>query len=61
MKTGKLLRTLHGHVEGVNRFGFSPDGKWLAVGSGGHTRDGKGPGAVRVWDLEKNEIVVHLK
>ena len=47
VQAGRLAHTLSGQF-GVNALAFDPDGKRLAVGSGGD-----GEGALRVWDLRK--------
>ena len=60
-KTGKLVRTFDGNSEGVNCVTFSPDGRWLAVGAGGHDGRKNGPGAVRVWDVRDGSIAKELK
>jgi WD40 repeat protein len=59
--SGKFIRTFDGMLEGVNCVAFSPDGKWLAIGAGGHQTRGAGPGAVRIWDVEKGTLVKELK
>ena len=45
--TGKRIRTLEGHTEGINSVVFSPDGKTLASGSEDDT--------LRVWDVHTGE------
>ncbi len=45
LETKALFATLPGHTNGVTKLAFSPDGKWLASGSG------DGDGSVRIWDL----------
>lgn len=44
----KLLHTLKGHTKWINEIAWSPDGKFLASGSGDKT--------VRVWDAETGEL-----
>ncbi|MCD6490966.1 MAG: PD40 domain-containing protein, partial [Candidatus Korarchaeota archaeon] len=39
--SGKLLRTLEGHIYWVNSVAWSPDGKYIASGSSDNT--------VRIW------------
>ena len=48
-RSGKLLRTLEGHTEGVDIVAFSPDGRLLASKSGDQT--------IRLWSCETWETV----
>jgi Tol biopolymer transport system component len=41
------LRTLSGHIAGVNSLSYSPDGKHLVSGSADHT--------VKIWDIESGK------
>ncbi|HEY8505487.1 MAG TPA: sigma-70 family RNA polymerase sigma factor, partial [Gemmataceae bacterium] len=52
--TGELLLSL-GEIEnpGVNTFGFSPDGKLLAIS---HRRSIEGGDKVELWDVQKGEL-----
>lgn len=46
-KRRQEIRALPGHRSGVNALSFSPDGKWLAAGSGGPAQ----PGEIVLWEL----------
>jgi WD40 repeat protein len=46
--TGKLVRDLKGHTNGVEAVAWSDDGRWIASGS----RDG----TVRVWDAKAGKV-----
>ncbi|WP_020474114.1 WD40 repeat domain-containing protein [Zavarzinella formosa] len=50
--TGKLWKTLKGHEKPVSSLSFHPEGKTLVSGS-----DDK---SVRLWDLEKGEMIANL-
>ena len=45
----ELIAELGGHKDGINCIAYSPDGRWLAVGSDDRT--------VRLWDTESREPV----
>src|SRR5262249_45920190 len=51
-RTGRLLRTLTGHTEGVHRPAFSPDGKRLACGALN--------AILRVWDVATGRAGLRL-
>ena len=44
------------HDQDVRTVAFSPDGQLLAAGDG----SGNGPGTVKVWDIERRQVVVSL-
>jgi WD40 repeat protein len=48
LETGKQIRTLNGHSEGVMSVSFSPDGKTLAPGSWDKT--------IKLWNLPEFEL-----
>ncbi len=48
-ETGKLVRSVQGHTDGVADLAFSADGKMLATGSTDRT--------VRVWDVDTGELL----
>ena len=48
-RSGELVRTLSGHTSWVWSVAFSPDGMWLASGSGDQT--------VKLWDVASGELV----
>ena len=50
-KNGQLKQTLYGHQDRVNAIAFSPDGKTLASGSGGISKDF----SVRLWNPENGQ------
>ena len=50
--TGKDVLTLRGHTDWVRGVAFSPDGHWLATGSG--------DGTAKVWDARTGEEVLTL-
>jgi WD40 repeat protein/serine/threonine protein kinase len=54
LQTGREIRTLAGHANGVLSVAFSPDGKRLASAP-------PGPGAVKVWDVQKAPETLDLK
>src|SRR5262249_33590453 len=49
---GRIERTLEGHKGEVSALAFSPDGKWLASGSGDRT--------VRIWNVASGDCVQTL-
>lgn len=51
-KTGKLLKTFHGHMVEVTSLAFSTDNRLLATG------DAKGH--IRLWNVETEELVAKL-
>jgi WD40 repeat protein/predicted Ser/Thr protein kinase len=66
-KDQKDFSTLRGDSRAITCVAFRPDGKQLAVGSGGNLTDnmvGSGsarqPGEVRIWDLETGNMVRQL-
>src|SRR5882672_865812 len=55
----KPRATLEGlNAELIEALAFSPDGKWLAVGSG---LEGENGGEVCIWDVEKAKLKTVLK
>ena len=64
---GKEFSALRGDDRAVTSVAFRPDGKQLAVGSGGNLTDNlvgsdsaRKPGQVRIWDLETGKLVRRL-
>ena len=45
VRSGRSLRTLEGHTNGVNSVAFSPDGRTLASGAGYEDS------TIRLWDV----------
>jgi len=48
VQSGTLIHNLQGHVDRVNKIGFSPDGTTLASGSWDNT--------IKFWDAETGEL-----
>ncbi|MSQ93668.1 MAG: hypothetical protein EXR98_03835 [Gemmataceae bacterium] len=63
IKTKEAVKTFDGNPEGANGWCFSPDGAWIAIGSGGHPDDkGKtSPGKVRVFEVKTGKLVAELE
>ena len=53
VNTGRLLRSLHGHENGVLTVVFSPDGNFLASGGNGHT--------IKLWEVSTGKVVKVLR
>jgi WD40 repeat protein len=52
----KRLRTLEGHVWGVNRVAWSPDGRYLASASDVYHAEG----TIRLWEPARGRFLGHL-
>jgi WD40 repeat protein len=52
-KTGKLVRTLKGHLSPVHVVAFSPDSKLLASGS---SVNGNDKNTIKLWDVETGAL-----
>ena len=57
--TGELLRQFPPQLDGIYGLAWSPDGKWLATGSGIYQRSDRA--AVKVWDARTGDLVYDLK
>ena len=64
---GKDFSALRGDSRAITSLAFRPNGKQLAVGSGGNVTDNlygggsaRKPGEVRIWDLETGTLVRRL-
>ncbi len=55
--TVKPLRTLEGHTDRVEGVAFSPDGRRIISGGGGH----KEYGEIKVWDTATGEKILTIK
>src|SRR5262249_30890204 len=60
-RTGQPLRRIRAHASHARSVAFSPDGKWLASTQWAHRADPKGPGAVKLWDVQTGQELRHLK
>jgi WD40 repeat protein len=56
-ESGKLVRTLRGHPDGIWSISFSPDGKRLAAAGNKGSSSREFPGEVHIWDLSTGEEV----
>jgi WD40 repeat protein len=56
-KTGKLVRTLKGHLSPVHVVAFSPDSKLVASGSG---TNGNDKNNIKLWDVETGTLKQEL-
>lgn len=67
VKTGRLIRTLHGHSGAVNAVAFSPDGRYVLSGSGGCHHNRKPPysaaedNTLRLWDVETGKELLRVE
>jgi WD40 repeat protein len=62
IKTKEATQTFDGNPEGPNGCSFSPDGEWIAIGSGGHPQGGgKSPGRVRVFEVKTGKLIADLE
>ena len=50
--TGKLIRTLEGHIDVINRVAFSPDGNLFATASW--------DGTAKVWQVSSGQLLFTL-
>jgi WD40 repeat protein len=61
VETGQLIRKLRGHSAPVNAVAFSPDGRYVVSGSGGHhyaeTYAAAKDNSLRLWDVTTGEEV----
>jgi WD40 repeat protein len=57
--TGELLCQLPAQLDGIYGLAWSPDGKWLATGSGIYQRSDRA--AVKVWDARTGDLVYNLR
>jgi WD40 repeat protein len=53
LESGRLLRSLEGHTDGVWAVAVSPDGRFIVSGSSDHT--------VKVWELESGRLLRSLE
>jgi WD40 repeat protein/tRNA A-37 threonylcarbamoyl transferase component Bud32 len=58
--TGALLHTLRGHKHAVHCVAFSPDGSWIASGSGDAAFNQE-VGEIRLWDVATGGERLHLE
>jgi WD40 repeat protein len=61
MDARKQTLTLRGHTRPVNAVAFSPDGKWIASGSGSQATDSAGVGELKVWDAATGQATLSLR
>ncbi len=59
VRTGTLVRTLPGQLDGIYGLAWSPDGTRLATGTGLYHQSGLG--SVKVWDARTGELQLDLK
>jgi WD40 repeat protein len=55
--SGREVRSIQAHTEGVWSVAFSPDGRTIATGGGGK----RGDSTVRVWSVETGERLLNLE
>ncbi len=60
VETGKIVRQIEGFLDGVYSVAWSPDGKWIATGSGVYQHRPM-LGEVKVWNAATGELVYDLK
>lgn len=65
VQTGQLIRKLRGHSGPVHAVAFSPDGRYVLSGSGGHhyadTYAAAKDNSLRLWDVETGEVLFEVE
>lgn len=56
----KLIHQLSGHASNLFDLAFSPDGRLLASGGGGSSRDDRGESFICIWDTESGALLETL-
>jgi eukaryotic-like serine/threonine-protein kinase len=57
VRTGRQVRRLRGFQGTVHSVAFSPDGMWIAVGSGYYDRPPGGAGRVTIWEASSGRLL----